>query len=176
MTEAINIITPKVTVKYSSLDKPGQYKDYYCVCILDPNNEEHSKFLKTMKVYVDEHKATIKKKTQFNLFIKKEEDSEGTPTGNFLIKGKSKFSVVMKDGKNQTIANPISVPPGSTVRMALKVSPYDKGVTSYLQAVKIIQLSDGMDVDFPEDEDGQDLSGEVTTGPQFDADDSDGDF
>lgn len=174
------LVTPKLEVIYGSLTKPhSQYKDYYIVCRLDPENSDHRKLMEIVKGYLEQARQIFKKK-KLNVFIKKDEDENGEETGYYVLKAKSKYPIKFVNSQNSEI-DPMDLPGGSVCRLGLNIRSYEaggnRGITAKLNAVQVISIGNGLGsggFDFPVEEDVSPLEEEAIA-QESDGDDA-GDF
>ena len=137
------LTTPKAECHYAYLFVPSTKFDsdgiYSINLVFDPQNAEHKDFLATLK--------ELHAKTEgSNIPWKEEKDIEtGQPTGRFIVKFKSKFSVGVFDALNQPLNYDKNiVGSGSLVRVSFKHQPYSQnggGLSLFLNAVQVIDLN-----------------------------------
>lgn len=168
---------------YTYLDKPdteGQYADgkYKITVSFDASDP----FVATLRAKIDQLAAehwgdSIPRKV--NLLLKDEEDTPNEAfAGRVFFRAKSAKQPAMVDAKNASLPESVRIFSGDLVRVGITLAVYDgaqKGVTAYLDAVKLIEKrgstggAASVDALFGEDEGYEAPAGELAA-------EEDGDF
>lgn len=153
----LEVITPKAEIRFHNLLKPSVYKEgsipkYDVTILLDPDNQEHAKFIEMLQEFEEKAKQAIlsqkspakRKMMNFRPIFKLDLDQDGNETGYMLFTARSQYPPVVVDSRKIKIQPPENLGRGSVVRVGAIVKPYESGinygVTAYLQAVQIIEL------------------------------------
>lgn len=135
-------LSPVGKAKFTYLNKPdtsmNQAGKYKVSIELDPNVDVNKKFILGLST------DTEAKYPQGHKPYKKDTDREGRETGNILITFSSSYKARIFDIYGREIPKDIFVGNGSMVQVCYMKSYYEvsgnKGMTLYLQAVKVIEL------------------------------------
>ena len=145
MSKQEKMLSPVGEVKFVSLDKPdtklAKSEDegkYRVSLVLDPKDAGHKKFLAKLKKLAEEKHPKGRKP------YKEDKDRDGVETGKILVSFQSTYKPKVFDKYGQDIPEDVVVGNGSVCQMCFVPAYYEvtvnKGMTLYIQAVKVIEL------------------------------------
>lgn len=152
--EGVDKLTPIAPAKFVALKEPDpKWGKYQVALVLDPENDEHAKFIDEIEQLEQEMIAQILKGVSkakqarlqhFPLITPEIIDDE--ETGYLQFRAKSQYVPAVFDALNRQLVDVPYVPNGSKLRLYVKLTPYlsglNYGVSSYLRAVQIVELAE----------------------------------
>lgn len=139
-------VTPKAAAMWPFVTRPSTTFNpegvYKVTLVLDPSDEEHKKFLGSLKLLVEDAKTQLKQKVVHPPW-KPQKNEEGINTGLYEVTFKSSFAPRVFDAVGNKINGDLNVGNGSVVRVSYRPNIYKGmggGVNLYFQGIQIIDL------------------------------------
>lgn len=149
--------TPFASLMYNYMFKQDTKFDpkYSVDLVFDPKDKEHLKFMKALKALNTEVgqellKGITKGKQQYSVkdIFKAQEDSEGNPTGKFILKACTKEKPVVKDAAGNLIPDSVGLKIGNgstgraivSYRASVVTSRKTVGLTVYLSKAQVTEV------------------------------------